>query len=73
MRVNIIRQAVAQLAAIAANLVLLAPALEMLEPQCIHRVRIPDRLHGLDAHVANHQLRPQSRKHELTNPSAFTE
>src|SRR4029079_17164157 len=56
MRVNIIRQAVAQLPAIAANLVLLAPALEMLEPQRIHRVRIPDRLHGLDAHVADHQL-----------------
>src|SRR5262245_56749087 len=56
MRVDVIGQAVAQLSAIAANLVLLASTLEMLQPQRVHRVRSPDRLHRLGAHVANDEL-----------------
>ena len=73
MRIDVVWQAVAQLAAIAANGVLTAASLEMLQSQRVHRCRIPDLFHGLRAHVADYELAAQSRKQELTSPSALTE
>ena len=56
MRIDVVRQAMAELAAIAANGVLPAAAFEMLQSQRVHRCRIPDLLHGLRAHVADYEL-----------------
>ena len=56
MSIDIVRQAMAELPAIAADAILLPPALEMLQAQRIHRFGIPDALHGLGAHVADHKL-----------------
>ena len=56
MRVDIVGQAVAELAAIAADAVLPAASLEMLQAQRVHRLGVPDLLHGLNAHVADDEL-----------------
>src|SRR5262245_56026653 len=62
MSIDVVRQAVAQLTAIAADRVLTAPSLEVLQPQRIHCGRIPDLLHGLRTHVADHELAAPVKK-----------
>ena len=54
--VDIVGQAMAELAAIAADAILLAAAFQMLQPQSVHRLGGPDLLHRLDAHVADDEL-----------------
>ena len=56
MSIDIVRQAMTELPAIAADAILPPPAFQMLQPQRIHRLGIPDALHGLGAHVTDHQL-----------------
>ena len=56
MSIDIVRQAMTELPAIAADAILLPPALQMLQAQRIHRLGIPDALHGLGTHVADHKL-----------------
>ena len=72
-RVDIVGQAVAELAAIAADAVLPPAAFQMLQAQRVHLVGIPDLLHRLCRTSPMISLRPQSRKQEQTSPSAFTE
>ena len=56
MNIDIVGQAMAELPAIAAYAILFPPALEVLQSQRIHRFGIPDALHGLGAHIADHKL-----------------
>ena len=56
MRIDIVRQAVTKLAAVAADAVLPPTSLEVLQTQRIHPLGIPDILHRLLPHIADHQL-----------------
>ena len=56
MSIDIVRQAMTELPAIAADAILPPPAFQMLQAQRIHRLGIPDALHGLGTHVADHKL-----------------
>ena len=62
MRIDIVRQAVTELAAATADGVLPAPILKVLEAQRIHQLRIPDFLHGLPADVPDDQLAAPIKK-----------
>ena len=73
MRVDVVGQAMAELAAIAANAVLPAASFEMLQAQRVHRSEFQISFIDCARTSPMISLRPQSRKQELTRPSAFTE
>ena len=56
MGIDVVGQAMAELAAIAADAVLPPAPFQMLEAKRVHPVGIPDLLHRLLAHVADHEL-----------------